>query len=70
VTIDADLLRRIRMECMEMPGLSLTRTQASRLWHLESGVCESVLTHLVRESFLAELAGGRFTRLDCAPAAR
>jgi hypothetical protein len=70
VTVNADLLCRIRMEYMEMPGLSLTRTQASRLWHLDSSVCEGVLTHLVRESFLAELAGGRFARLDCAPAAR
>jgi hypothetical protein len=67
---DSDLIARIRMEYAEMPGLALTRAQATRLWHLDAGVCERVLKHLVREKFLAELAGGRFLHLGCAPAAR
>jgi hypothetical protein len=68
--IDSDLIARIRMEYTEMPGLALTRAQATRLWYLEASVCERVLQHLVRERFLAELRGGRFLRLTSAPAAR
>ncbi len=70
IAIDSDLVERIRMEYVEMPGLALTREQARRLWQLDPSLCEQVLEHLVCEKFLAELAGGRFMRQESAPAAR
>jgi hypothetical protein len=68
--LDPVLLNRIRMEYVEMPGLALTKAQATRLWHLDEWICERLLRHLVRENFLAEFSGGRFIRLDSALAAR
>ncbi len=70
IRLDPVLLNRIRREYIEMPGLALTRAQATRLWHLDAGICERLLRHLVRENFLAEFSGGRFIRLGRVLAAR
>ena len=51
-----DLVNRIRMEYLEMPGLALTSGQARRLWNLDPALCDAVLSTLVREEFLIEVS--------------
>ncbi len=57
-----DLVDRIRMEFIEMPGLSLTGPQASRLWNLDAGLCDAVLAALILEQFLSRSRGGAYLR--------
>ena len=61
-TMDEHLLRRIRGEFTEMPGLLLTVAQAKRLWHLDERTCVAALTALVDDHFLIERRRGTFTR--------
>src|SRR3954447_9997750 len=49
---DRALCERVRAEFAEMPGLSLTLPQASRLFDLDPVHCESVLWTLVRSGML------------------
>ena len=58
------LVTRVRAEFLEMPGLRLTMSQATRLWGLEQSLCESVVDTLVQSSFLRRGAGGTFARTD------
>ena len=46
------LAERVRGEYREMPGLSLTIPQASRMWQIDRRTCELVLQRLVDEGFL------------------
>jgi hypothetical protein len=62
VVVTRDLLTRIQMEYLEMPGLHLTRQQASRLWNLAQSACDEILATLVREEFLSQTADGRYLR--------
>jgi hypothetical protein len=62
MTIPNELLNRAKQEYLEMPGLMLTTWQASRLWHLDIGTCQALLSTLVREEFLAETRDGAFLR--------
>ena len=59
-----EVVRRIRGEFMEMPGLRLTREQARRLWRLDETSCEAVLGALVDARFLAKTRDGAFVRED------
>jgi Fic family protein len=54
------LLRRIRNEFLEMPGLCLTLEQAARLWNLDPQTSQMVLRMLQEEGFLARTGDGRF----------
>jgi hypothetical protein len=66
-----DLLRRIRAEYLEMPGLCLTAAQAGRLWGLEAPTCLDLLDRLLREHFLQRRPNGTYARLtDGVPAHR
>jgi hypothetical protein len=47
-----DLLRLIRAEYRELPGLRLTQRQAQRLWNLDSTTCEAALDQLEAARFL------------------
>ena len=58
------LVRRIRDEFVEMPGLSLTESQAARLWHMPSDETQSVLRVLVDAHFLTRNSSGRYCRLS------
>jgi hypothetical protein len=58
-----ELVGRIRAEFLEMPGLRLTLTQASRLWGLDEGACRRVVDVLVRSSFLRWTPGGTLARV-------
>ena len=59
-----DVVRRIRGEFLEMPGLRLTPEQARRLWTLDETACEAVLGALVDARFLARTRDGAFVRED------
>jgi hypothetical protein len=48
----AMLVGRARQEFIEMPGLQLTLSQASRLWGLDDKACRDVIDALVRLEFL------------------
>ena len=58
------VVRRIRAEFLEMPGLRLTPAQATRLWGLEPDTCEAVVDVLVRREFLRRTSGGAITRAE------
>jgi hypothetical protein len=57
-----ELLLRIEGEYREMPGLSLTVSQAQRLWGLDNSTCALALTTLVERRVLRQTAGGTFLR--------
>ena len=59
-----DVVRRIRGEFLEMPGLRLTVQQARRLWLLDEGSCEAVLSALVKARFLVRTRDGAFVLHD------
>ena len=59
-----ELLRRIRGEYLEMPGLCLTRAQASRLWGLDNATCQRLLRALLDARFLRLTRDGRFSLAD------
>jgi hypothetical protein len=59
-----EVVRRIRGEFLEMPGLRLTPEQARRLWRLDETACEAVLGALVDARFLAKTRDGAFVRQD------
>ena len=58
------VLRRVRAEFVEMPGLRLTPAQATRLWGLEQGACQAVIDALVHSSFLRWTTSGAVTRAE------
>jgi hypothetical protein len=57
-----DLLRVVRLEFEEMPGLALTADQARRLWALDAGLCSRVLHRLVDAGYLDVDDGGQYVR--------
>jgi hypothetical protein len=59
-----DVVRRVRGEFLEMPGLRLTPQQARRLWLLDERACEAVLGTLVEARFLARTRDGAFVLQD------
>ena len=54
------VLRRVRSEFQEMPGMRLTLDQAMRLWDLDRPTCCAVLESLVASHFLQQDRNGRF----------
>jgi len=56
------LLKRIRAEYLEMPGLRLTLEQAQRLCGVERALCKTVLDALVDEKFLCVKSDGAYAR--------
>jgi len=54
------LLRRVWMEFVEMPCLSLTQGQARRLFSLRADVCQRVLQGLVEADALTLGYDGRY----------
>ena len=57
-----DLVRRVRAEYLEMPGLHLTDAQARRIWNLDEEWCEAVLNVLMEARFLRRTSTGAFVR--------
>ena len=63
--MDLDIvLRRVREEFREMPGLRLTPAQATRLWGLERDTCSKVIDTLVAAAFLRWTPAGSVTRAE------
>ncbi len=58
----SDAARSIRDDYMTLPGLSLTRNQARRLYSLDPVVCDGVLAALVDVRFLEQTNDGRYVR--------
>jgi len=58
------LLRRVRAEFLEMPGLRLTRAQARRLWALDEASCDAILAALVEARFLVNSGNVAFMRAE------
>ena len=56
------LVRRVRAEFLEMPGLRLTFAQAMRLWGLGEDDCRRVIDVLVDGCFLQKTSTGEFVR--------
>jgi len=63
------LLRRVRGEFLEMPGLKLTRLQAQRLWALDEQTCAEILDSLTEARFLHRQHDGAYARLVDGPVA-
>lgn len=55
---------RIRAEYLEMPGLSLTETQAARLLGLDRRATVEALGSLERDGFLQRTSSAQFVRGD------
>jgi hypothetical protein len=62
-SVDA-LLVRVMGEYQEMPGLSLTASQAQRLWQVDEPMCRCALATLVDRRFLAVTANGTYVRRE------
>jgi hypothetical protein len=56
------LLNRIECEYNEMPGMCVTRSQAQRLWGLDSATCDVVLTALVENGVLRRTLRGKYIK--------
>ncbi len=62
--LNDEVLRRVRGEYNEMPGLRLTPAQAQRLWGLERADCDALLGALVESKFLFRTRDGAFVRTE------
>ena len=58
--VDERLVRRVKAEFLEMPGLCLTLDQARRLWSLKRGTCEALLNSMIDSRFLRRTGRGLF----------
>ena len=56
------LVRRVRGEFEEMPGLSLTVAQAIKLFGIAPDVCAGILSQLIEEGLLRLKSDGRYVR--------
>lgn len=65
-----EVLRRVRGEFLEMPGLRLTTPQARRLWGLDAAQCDALLGALVEANFLFRTRDGAFMRVEHAAPAK
>ena len=58
-----EVVRRVRAEYLEMPGLRLTPEEAQRLCGVESTLCQRVLETLVEARFLCVKPDRTYMRL-------
>ena len=56
------LLRRVRGEFREMPGMRLTVDQAMRYWMIDRATCTSLFDSLVAAHFVELDATGRYRK--------
>ena len=57
-------VQRVKAEFLEMPDLTLTVAQASRLWSFEASFCIAVLCALEEARFLVRTRRSAFARAD------
>jgi hypothetical protein len=60
-TVD-ELTRRVQAEYAEMPGLSVTMSQAQRLLDIDRPTCALVFKTLVQQGVLRRTGQGRYVR--------
>ena len=61
--MDVELVtKRVQAEFAEMPGMTLTMPQASRLFGIEREVCKTIVERLVTTSYLKWTHSGAVTR--------
>lgn len=60
----ARAIERARAEFLEMPGLTVTTNQATRLFAIENELCELVLATLVESRFLVKTRNATFARSE------
>jgi hypothetical protein len=61
--MDVELVtKRVQAEFEEMPGMTLTMPQASRLFGIEREVCKTIVERLVTRSYLRFTESGAVTR--------
>jgi hypothetical protein len=58
----AALLQRVREQYRDVPGLELTKLEATRLFGVAPSVCAATLRALVMENFLSCRGDGLFVR--------
>ena len=58
------IVKRVKSDFIDMPGLRLTPLQAQRLWALDPERCEEVLDALVRDAFLRRHPNGTVSRAN------
>ena len=56
------MAERVRAEFEEMPGMTLTVRQASRLFGLDDNICRTIVERLVGNAYLRQTPTGAFTR--------
>ena len=56
------LMQQVKAEYAEMPGLSVTLSQAQRLWAVDQPTCEEVFSRLIAKGVLRRTTKGRFVR--------
>jgi hypothetical protein len=59
-----DLIRRVRGEFLEMPGLRVTPAQARRLWGLDDASCAALLATLLETEFVFRTRDGAYMRVE------
>jgi hypothetical protein len=60
----ATAARRVLAEFQEMPGMALTRRQASKLFGLDENVCGLAVDMLLDAAYLRETVAGRLIAAD------
>ena len=60
----ATLVRRVRHEYEDLPGMHLSPRQAQRLFALRLDICERILEGLALEGFLSRAPDGTYVRRD------
>lgn len=59
-----DWLGLVKSEYREIPGLTLTLSQARRLWQLDEPTSDAIFTTLVDSHFLRRTTSGCYIRAD------
>ena len=59
-----DVLQQIEAEYRQMPGLSITETQAQRLWALDNMTCRRALDTLVQRGILRRTRCDEYVRAE------
>jgi hypothetical protein len=57
------LMEQVQAEYAEMPGLSVTLSQAQRLWRIDQATCEELFCRLISRRVLRKTSNGRFVRV-------
>ena len=63
--LTSDVVQRIQAEYREMPGLTLTLPQATRLFGVNSHESQRVLSELIGCGFLRQDQNGAYRRRPC-----